>query len=80
MIRGITAGVSCVLTCSAPSPHTCPPTPACLQDLKDHMRAAGDVGFSDVQRDRDGTFGVVEYGSQSDLDAAISKLDRSTIR
>lgn len=55
-----------------------PPT---LQDLKDHMREAGDVGYSDIQRGgRDGPVGVVEYSTQEDLDRAISKLDKSMFK
>ena len=44
------------------------------------MREAGDVGFSDEQRGRDGSVGVVEYSTQEDLDRAIRKLDRSMFK
>uniref|UniRef100_A0A0N5AVR9 Splicing factor, arginine/serine-rich 1 n=1 Tax=Syphacia muris TaxID=451379 RepID=A0A0N5AVR9_9BILA len=42
------------------------------QDLKDHMREAGDVCYSDVTRD--GT-GVVEYARLDDMKYALRKLD-----
>lgn len=42
------------------------------QDLKDHMREAGDVGYADVFRD--GT-GVVEYLKYEDMKYALRKLD-----
>jgi len=51
------------------------PSSASWQDLKDFMRSAGDVGFADVSRDRDGLVGVVEYSTAEDLDRAIAKLD-----
>eukprot|EP00300_Choanocystis_sp_HF-7_P004004 c13050_g1_i2.p1 GENE.c13050_g1_i2~~c13050_g1_i2.p1 ORF type:complete len:257 (-),score=21.06 c13050_g1_i2:35-805(-) len=47
------------------------------QDLKDHMRDAGDICFTDVFRD--GT-GVVEFSRKEDMEYAIRKLDRSEIR
>ena len=42
------------------------------QDLKDHMREAGDVCYSDVFKD--GT-GVVEYMRREDMKYALKKLD-----
>lgn len=42
------------------------------QDLKDHMREAGDVCYADVFRD--GT-GVVEYEKKDDMKYALRKLD-----
>lgn len=42
------------------------------QDLKDHMREAGDVCYADVYRD--GT-GVVEYLRHDDMKYALRKLD-----
>uniref|UniRef100_A0A8C4WW66 Splicing factor, arginine/serine-rich 1 n=1 Tax=Eptatretus burgeri TaxID=7764 RepID=A0A8C4WW66_EPTBU len=48
-----------------------PPTGS-WQDLKDHMREAGDVCFADVFRD--GT-GVVEYVRKEDMKYAARKLD-----
>lgn len=57
------------------------PDGASWQDLKDHMREAGDVGFSNIERGSGGNnAGVVEYSSQEDLDKAISKLDRSLFK
>ena len=47
------------------------------QDLKDHMREAGDVCYADVHRD--GT-GVVEYLRYEDMKYAIKKLDDSRFR
>ena len=48
-----------------------PPTGS-WQDLKDHMREAGDVCFADVFKD--GT-GAVEYTRREDMQYAIKKLD-----
>lgn len=42
------------------------------QDLKDHMRDAGDICYADVFRD--GT-GVVEYTNYDDMKYAVRKLD-----
>ena len=47
------------------------------QDLKDHMREAGDVCYSDVFKD--GT-GVVEYMRYEDMKYAIKKLDDSRFK
>ena len=47
------------------------------QDLKDHMREAGDVCFADVYRD--GT-GVVEFLRSEDMKYAVRKLDDSKFR
>lgn len=47
------------------------------QDLKDHMREAGDVCFADVYKD--GT-GVVEFLRYEDMKYAIKKLDDSRFR
>merc|ERR1712048_1436944 len=44
------------------------------QDLKDHMRDAGDVMFVDI--DRPG-LGIVRYCSPEDVRTAIKVLDRS---
>lgn len=44
------------------------------QDLKDHMRKAGDVGFAEMTRDG---FGVVEYACEEDMKYALRKLDDS---
>lgn len=47
------------------------------QDLKDHMRSAGEVCYADVYKD--GT-GVVEFLRESDMKYAIKKLDNSRFR
>lgn len=47
------------------------------QDLKDHMREAGDVCFADVYKDGSG---VVEFLRQEDMKYAIKKLDDSRFR
>ncbi|XP_077479726.1 serine/arginine-rich splicing factor 9 [Stigmatopora argus] len=47
------------------------------QDLKDHMREAGDVCFADVQRDGEG---VVEFLRREDMDYALRRLDRTEFR
>ncbi|XP_055378544.1 serine/arginine-rich splicing factor 1B [Condylostylus longicornis] len=47
------------------------------QDLKDHMREAGDVCFADSYKD--GT-GVVEFLRHEDMKYAIKKLDDSRFR
>lgn len=47
------------------------------QDLKDHMREAGDVCFADVYKD--GT-GVVEFLRYDDMKYAYKKLDDSRFR
>ena len=47
------------------------------QDLKDHMREAGDVCFTDVYKD--GT-GVVEFMRYEDMTYAARKLDDSKFR
>ncbi|KAF4518548.1 hypothetical protein B566_EDAN004292 [Ephemera danica] len=47
------------------------------QDLKDHMREAGDVCFADVFKD---STGVVEYLRYEDMKYAVKKLDDSRFR
>ncbi|XP_073100251.1 serine/arginine-rich splicing factor SR30 isoform X2 [Elaeis guineensis] len=56
------------------------PSSASWQDLKDHMRRAGDVCFSEVFRDRQGTTGIVDYTNYDDVKYAIRKLDDSEFR
>ena len=53
-----------------------PPTGS-WQDLKDHMREAGDVCYADVYKD--GT-GVVEFLRYDDMKYAARKLDDSKFR
>ncbi|KDO87242.1 hypothetical protein CISIN_1g022301mg [Citrus sinensis] len=56
------------------------PSSASWQDLKDHMRRAGDVCFSQVFRDGSGTTGIVDYTNYDDMKHAIKKLDDSEFR
>lgn len=53
------------------------PASGSWQDLKDHMRQAGDVGYADVFRD--GT-GVCEFLKYEDMKYAVKKLDDSKFR
>jgi len=53
------------------------PVSGSWQDLKDHMREAGDVCYADVFKD--GT-GVVEFLRHEDMKYAIKKLDDSRFR
>lgn len=53
-----------------------PPTGS-WQDLKDHMREAGDVLYTDVYKD--GT-GIVEFQLREDMKFAIKNLDDSKFR
>lgn len=46
------------------------------QDIKDHMREAGDVSFADVFRGGpDDGFGVVEFANEDDMKYALKNLD-----
>ncbi|KAK3041942.1 hypothetical protein RJ639_002250 [Escallonia herrerae] len=58
------------------------PHSASWQDLKDHMRQAGDVCFSQVFRDYDGygMRGIVDYTNYEDMKYAIRKLDDTLFR
>ncbi|CAM0955867.1 unnamed protein product [Alopecurus aequalis] len=56
------------------------PSSASWQDLKDHMRRAGDVCFSDVYREGGAIVGIVEYTNYEDMKHAIRKLDDSEFR
>lgn len=53
------------------------PKSASWQDLKDHMRRAGDVCFSQVFREGSGMSGVVDYTNYDDMRHALKKLDAS---
>uniref|UniRef100_A0A3Q3QEF7 Splicing factor, arginine/serine-rich 1 n=1 Tax=Monopterus albus TaxID=43700 RepID=A0A3Q3QEF7_MONAL len=53
------------------------PSSGSWQDLKDHMREAGDVCYADVYRD--GT-GVVEFVRKEDMTYAVRKLDNTKFR
>lgn len=56
------------------------PSSASWQDLKDHMRKAGDVCFAQVFREGGGTIGIVDYTNYEDMKYAIRKLDDSEFR
>ncbi|AQL06760.1 Serine/arginine-rich-splicing factor SR34 [Zea mays] len=56
------------------------PSSASWQDLKDHMRKAGDVCFSEVYREGGGTVGIVDYTNYDDMKYAIKKLDDTEFR
>ncbi|XP_057439270.1 serine/arginine-rich splicing factor SR34B isoform X1 [Lotus japonicus] len=56
------------------------PSSASWQDLKDHMRKAGDVCFSQVFHDGRGTTGIVDYTNHDDMKYAVKKLDDSEFR
>lgn len=53
------------------------PSTGSWQDIKDHMREAGDVCYADVYKD--GT-GVVEFIRYEDMKYAVRKLDDSKFR
>ncbi|KAK7898656.1 hypothetical protein WMY93_019509 [Mugilogobius chulae] len=48
------------------------------QDLKDHMREAGDVCYTNVQRESGE--GVVEFVRRDDMEYAVRRLDRTEFR
>ena len=52
--------------------------PASLQDLKDYMRQAGEVMYTNTHQNRNGE-GVVEFGSRGDMEYALDKLDGSEL-
>lgn len=52
------------------------PVSASWQDLKDHMRQAGQVGYADA---KDGK-GIVEYENEHDMLYAVKLLDKSEFR
>ncbi|CAI5480309.1 unnamed protein product [Closterium sp. Yama58-4] len=56
------------------------PTSASWQDLKDHMRRAGDVCFAQVFKERDGMMGIVDYSNEEDMKYAVRKLDDSEFK
>ncbi|XP_006658109.1 serine/arginine-rich-splicing factor SR34 [Oryza brachyantha] len=56
------------------------PSSASWQDLKDHMRNAGDVCYSEVYREGSGTIGIVDYTNYDDMKYAIRKLDDSEFK
>ncbi|KAK6921302.1 RNA recognition motif domain [Dillenia turbinata] len=56
------------------------PNRASWQDLKDHMRKAGDVCYAEVFHKGDGTIGLVDYVNYEDMKYAIRKLDDTEFR
>jgi len=56
------------------------PSSASWQDLKDHMRKAGDVCFAQVFREGSGATGIVDYTNYDDMKYAIRKLDDSEFK
>ncbi|MFS7996755.1 putative RNA recognition motif domain, nucleotide-binding alpha-beta plait domain superfamily [Helianthus anomalus] len=56
------------------------PSSASWQVLKDHMRRAGDVCFSQVFREGSGTTGIVDYTNYDDMKYVIRKLDDPEFR
>jgi len=53
------------------------PYSASWQDLKDHMRTAGKVGYANIVQKG---VGVVEYENREDMEYAIRKLDRTEFK
>ncbi|KAG0472742.1 hypothetical protein HPP92_014166 [Vanilla planifolia] len=56
------------------------PSSASWQDLKDHMRKAGDVCFAQVFEDGDGSMGLVDYTNYEDMKYAVRKLNDTEFR
>ncbi|XP_059634445.1 serine/arginine-rich splicing factor SR34A-like [Cornus florida] len=56
------------------------PSSASWQDLKDHMRKAGEVCFAQVFRDGEGAMGIVDYTNYEDMKYAIQRLDGTEFR
>ncbi|CEM04418.1 unnamed protein product [Vitrella brassicaformis CCMP3155] len=52
------------------------PDSASWQDLKDHMRSAGAVGYANVEHGK----GIVEYEREEDMLHAIKRLNGSTFK
>ena len=48
------------------------------QDLKDYMRQAGEVMYTNTHNIRSGE-GLVEFGSRSDMEWALDKLDNTEL-
>jgi RNA recognition motif-containing protein len=53
------------------------PARSSWQDLKDHMRRAGEVAYADLTGEG---AGAVEYASRSDFEYALRKLDNTEMR
>jgi len=56
------------------------PASGSWQDLKDHMREAGDVSFTDVIHEGDDNIGIVEFFNKDDMTYAVEKLDGSKFK
>merc|ERR1711902_198797 len=48
------------------------------QDLKDYMRQAGEIMYTNTHHIRSGE-GIVEFGSRSDMEWALDKLDNTEL-
>lgn len=48
--------------------------------MKDHMREAGDVSFTDVLHEGDENIGIVEFFNKDDMTYAVEKLDGSKFK
>merc|ERR1712062_473635 len=48
------------------------------QDLKDYMRQAGEIMYTNTHNIRSGE-GLVEFGSRSDMEWALDKLDNTEL-
>ena len=51
------------------------PPSASWQDLKDFIRQVVPPAYTNVEKDRDGVVGIVEFDSADDMDRCIRKLD-----
>lgn len=51
------------------------PPSASWQDLKDFFRKVVRPAFTDVKRERDSAYGIVEFETADDMERAIRKLD-----
>jgi arginine/serine-rich splicing factor 1/9 len=56
------------------------PRTASWQDLKDHMRRAGDVTYTNVMRERGELIGEVDFASADEMRYAVRKLDDTEFR
>ncbi|XP_016698708.1 serine/arginine-rich splicing factor SR30 isoform X3 [Gossypium hirsutum] len=56
------------------------PSSASWQNLKDHIRKAGDVCFSQVFRDREGMIGIVDYTNYDDMKYVGETMEMSLAR
>ena len=54
------------------------PGTASWQDLKDHMRSAGDIGFADMNKDGPEPVGLVDFSAPEGKAEALARLNGST--